>query len=79
MVTQMRALQPALPRGARVLFVEDPFPATEWTPYFVMKLVWHDDSLVVDRMKMMKPPPNNWAGYGYVFTYEEGAYSRLKP
>ncbi|MES1262455.1 MAG: hypothetical protein ABUS49_12030, partial [Acidobacteriota bacterium] len=79
MVTQMRGLQPVLPRGARMLFVEDSFTNEEWTPYFVMKLAWHDDSLVVDRIKMMRRAPADWNDYGYVFTYDHDAYRQLKP
>src|SRR5205823_7538425 len=55
MATQMRSLQPTLPRGARLLFLEDSFPTSEWTPYFVMKLAWHDDTMTVDRVKMLAP------------------------
>jgi hypothetical protein len=76
---QMRALHWALPRGAATLFVEDPFTTGEWTPYFVMKLLYRDDSLTVDRIKMMNPKPSGWSGYQYVFTFEGGKYRQLKP
>jgi hypothetical protein len=79
MATQMRALQPSLPRGARMLFIEDAFTNQEWTPYFIMKLAWHDDSLVVDRTKMMDGKTPDWNDYQYVFTYERGLYKQLKP
>ncbi len=79
MATEMRALQPGFPRGAKMLFVDDPFGADEWTPYFVMKLAWHDREMVVDRVKMMPGPPGDWKGYGYVFTFRDGHYRRLYP
>jgi len=79
MASQMRVLHPAFPRGARVLFVEDAFGTDEWTPYFVVKLLYDDDTLVVDRIKMMDRKPADWAAYQYVFTYERGAWRQLKP
>lgn len=77
MVTEMRALQPDFPAGARMLFADDPFGTDEWTPYFVMKLAWHDKNMVVDRVKMMSGPPASWDGYQYVFTFSQGRYQRL--
>jgi len=79
MVVQMRGLEPVLPRGARLLFVEDAFTTEEWTPYFIMKLAWHDDTLVIDRNKMMRTPATDWRDYQYVFSYDRGAYRQLKP
>jgi hypothetical protein len=79
MVTQMKALQPAFPPHTKILFVEDAFPTSEWTPYFIMKLAWNDESLVVDRLKMMTRKPADWSHYSYVFTFEGGTYRQLKP
>jgi hypothetical protein len=44
-----------------------------------MKLLYRDDTLTADRIKMMdnKSPDRN--AYQYVFTYESGHYRRLKP
>ena len=78
MTTQMRDLQPVLPKGARLLFLDDSYPAGEWTPWFLMKLAWHDDTLVIDRLKMMDQKPADWNAYLHVFTFEHGIYSRLK-
>jgi hypothetical protein len=79
MASQMKAIDPTLPKGARCLFLNDPFSTDEWTPYFVMKLLYQDDTLVPDRIRMMEnktPDPN---AYQYVFTYENAKYQRLKP
>jgi hypothetical protein len=76
---QMRALHPAFPAKARMLFVDDAFPATEWTPLFMVQLLYDDPSLTVDRLKMMTAKPANWDGYEYVFTYEGKQYRQLKP
>ncbi len=79
MAREVAALEPALPQGARCLFVNDPFPTDEWTPYFIMKLLYRDDTLVPDRVKMMDRKPADWSGYQYVFTFEDGKYRLLKP
>jgi hypothetical protein len=79
MVDQMRVLEPRLPAGARLLFLEDAFGTDEWTPYFIVKLLYHDDSLVPDRIKMMDQKPADWSSYQFVFTFEHGRYIRLKP
>jgi hypothetical protein len=53
MAREIPLLEPHLPKGARCLFVDDPFSTDEWTPYFIMKLLYRDDTLVPDRVKMM--------------------------
>lgn len=73
---QMRGLAPQLPAGAKVLFLNDPFGADEWTPYFEMKLLYRDDSLTVDRIKLMSGKAVDRAAYGWVFGYRDGRYSR---
>jgi hypothetical protein len=62
-----------------MLFVEDAFTNEEWTPYFIMKLARNDDTLVVDRTKMMEGKKPDWNDYRYVFTYDRGIYKQLKP
>ena len=79
MADRMRALHPSLPKGAKTLFLEDPFETDEWTPYFIMKLLYHDGSMTVDRIKMLDSTPPDWTAYQYVFTYEDGKYRQLKP
>jgi hypothetical protein len=79
MAREISALEPDLPTGARCLFLDDAFSTDEWTPYFIMKLLYEDDTLVPDRVKMMAIKPADWSGYRYVFTYEGGKYRLLKP
>jgi hypothetical protein len=79
MVDQMRGLEARLPRGARLLFVQDAFGTDEWTPYFIVKLMYRDDTLEPDRIKMMDKKPADWNGYQYVFGFENGRYCVLKP
>ena len=79
MADQMRALHPMLPKGAAVLFLEDPFGTDEWTPYFIMKLLYRDDTLRVDRVKMMIPKPAARNAYQFVFAYSNGRYTSASP
>ena len=72
------ALAPQLRVGTRCLFLNDAFSTEEWTPYFIMKLFYRDDTLVADRAKMMTTQPSP-GDYQFVFTYENGQYRRLKP
>jgi hypothetical protein len=79
MADQMLALHSAFPSKAHILFVDDSFPNTEWTPVFIVELLYRDPGLTVDRMKMMTARPANWDDYQYVFTYEGTKYRQLKP
>jgi hypothetical protein len=79
MVDEMTTIQPRLPKGARCLFLEDAFGTDEWTPYFIMKLMYADDTLVADRVKMMDNRKPDLNSYRYVFTFADGHYRRLKP
>jgi len=79
MALEIPALEPTLPKGARCLFLKDPFSSEEWTPYFIMKLFYRDDTLVPDRIKMMDNKQPDLNDYQYVFTFENAKYQRLKP
>ena len=59
-------LQEPLPRGARVLFLHDRFPAGEsWWPLFVTRVLYRDPDLWVDRLTMLKNPPDATALAAY--------------
>jgi NADH:ubiquinone oxidoreductase subunit K len=79
MAGQMRGLVPQLPKGARVLFLQDGFSTGEWTPYFIVKLLYRDDTLTPDRIKMMDKKPADWNSYQYVFGFDDGRYRLMKP
>lgn len=79
MVDDVKALEPHLPKGARCLFLKDAFGTDEWTPWFIMKLLYRDDTLTADRVKMMDNKTPDWNNYQYVFTFENGQYRLLKP
>jgi hypothetical protein len=79
LVDRMRALEPRLPRATHLLFLDDAFGTDEWTPYFVVKLLYRDDMLLVDRIKMMDQKPLDWGDYQYVLDYGDGQYWLVKP
>jgi hypothetical protein len=55
-----------LPRGARVLFLDDPYPKDEWMLTFIFRLHYRDDEIRVDRARTMAVFPDQ-AGYDRVF------------
>jgi hypothetical protein len=65
-VESLERVLPA-PRGAKLLFVNDPEPEVH-DLVFLARLGYGDDTLLVDRMKMMKEAPD-WSRYDYVFDY----------
>jgi hypothetical protein len=59
-------LQEPLPRGARTLLLHDRFRSAEsWAPLFVARVVYRDPELWVDRLTMLKRPPDEAALAGY--------------
>jgi hypothetical protein len=52
MAEQLPAMHRTFPRGTRILFQEDEFTTGEWTPMFVMRLLYRDRNLVVDGILM---------------------------
>jgi len=79
MADRMLALEPAFPKGARILFLDDPFGTDEWTPWFIVKLLYRDDTLTVDRIKMMDRKPGEWSNWQYVFAFRNNRYTLVKP
>ena len=69
---EMIALKPRLPRGARVLFVDDPFARDDYFLLFLTRLLYRDMSITVDRT----PPGQGFATghdcYDAVFTFQDG-------
>lgn len=64
---ELRACVPRLAPGARIRFVADPFPQWEWNSLFLVRLVYGDMTLDVDRPGRIRNPG---AGYAAVFTWE---------
>lgn len=71
---QMKAALPALAPKSRLLFLDDPFATDEWTPLFLVRLLYRDAWMVVDRVKTMPNPPTpaEIGSYDVVFSYQDG-------
>lgn len=69
---EVKALLPSLPKGARVLFLHDPFGTDNWTPVFILTLMYGDKTLTVDRVKMLASPPTREEveRYDVLFDYD---------
>jgi hypothetical protein len=87
MADQLRRMHPALPADARVLFLEDGFTTGEWTPLFIVRLLYRNPAMTVDRVKLKTDRPAGWDQhttadkdhYDYVFTYDGGRYQQVPP
>ena len=71
---QLPRLHPTLPKGARILVVQDPFGEFNWASRFIAGLVYRDPYLPVDRLPSMqkKPDAAEIAKYSIRLTYEDG-------
>ena len=71
---QLPRLHPTLPKGARILVVQDPFGEFNWASQFIARLVYRDPYLPVDRLPSMqkKPDAAEIAKYSIRLTYEDG-------
>jgi hypothetical protein len=48
----LTARYPSMPRGARILFLDDPYPKDEWMLTFIFRLFYRDNQIRVDRAKV---------------------------
>jgi hypothetical protein len=70
---QLSARYPALPHGARLLFLSDPYPANDYFLYFVFALHYRDKDIRVDRVKVnpaLAEAPAR-AQYDHVFVLDQ--------
>jgi hypothetical protein len=87
MASQLATKHPTLPRGSRILFLEDGFTTEEWTPLFILRLMYEDPAMVVDRLKQDAKHPQGWeqytsgdrVHYDHVFMYLAGRYVEVPP
>jgi hypothetical protein len=87
MSDQLLAMHPSFPPHTRVLFLEDGFTTGEWTPLFIVRLLYRDPKMIVDRVKEKTDRPPGWdqhtspdrVHYDFVFTYEGGRYRQVQP
>jgi len=67
--TELLALRPSLPKGARVLYLDDPLPKDGYTLLFLTRLLYHDMSIAVERAPQ-SPTPRG--GFDAIFIFRDG-------
>jgi hypothetical protein len=69
-----------LPPGARVLFLDDPYPSEEWMLTFIFRLNYRDDRIQVDRVRSMgaTPDPLALAAYNQVFRLDAAGLTLVR-
>lgn len=79
---QFRKEYPSLPPKSRLLFVSDKFPAEAWDLMFTTRLLYHDKTIVTDRLQGLpaqRPNPAYPFVYDHIFSGETGRYLELDP
>jgi len=78
---QIHRLLPQLPANGRILFLDDPFPADDWTLPTLIRLSYGDRTIHVDRVKRMSPRPDlhEIRSYSVVLTYQRDRLVRIDP
>ncbi len=66
---EMLAFRPTLPRGARVLFIGDPFPKNDYSLVFLLRLLYGDMSIRVERQTVGQAQVDG--RYNVVFRFRE--------
>jgi hypothetical protein len=71
---QLDLLQPAMPKGSRVLFARDPFPDNDWASTFLVYLYSRDPSLQAIPVKewMKQTDQRQFVDFDVVLSYEDG-------
>ncbi len=72
LIQNLKAMELPIKPGGRLLLLRDAFGTDEWTPFFIVRLFYHDPSLTVDRVKMKQPvtPPEETPPYDFVLDYD---------
>ncbi|HVW07237.1 MAG TPA: hypothetical protein VHC90_01570, partial [Bryobacteraceae bacterium] len=76
---QFLSMDASFPPGSRLLLLHDPYPSDGWTPYFIIKLLYHEKRLRIDRPKMMEGRPVDPTWYQYIFDYDNGRFRQVLP
>jgi hypothetical protein len=83
MTKQIQGMHHRFPRGVRMLFLEDGIGWGEWTPTFIMRVLYDDPTMIVDRLKQRTADkPAGWVQYSsedhvhydYVFSFNGQDY-----
>jgi hypothetical protein len=73
-IAQLTLLHHEIPKGSRILFLKDPFEGRVWDSTFLLRLVYRDNSLVVERQESGKDPGQ----YDDIWTFENGKLVEVK-
>jgi hypothetical protein len=73
MIQDLSRLRPSIRPGARVLYVDDPFPKSSFTLLFTTALFYRDLSVTVDRASDPRP------GYDAIFAFRDRRLVPLIP
>jgi hypothetical protein len=65
----LSGLLPVLRRGARILFVDDPFPKDSYFLLFTTRLFYRDMTLDIERTQTQSAPPSEYSPYDVVFEF----------
>jgi hypothetical protein len=79
MSRDLQQLQPSLPRGSKLYFANDPFPADEWGLLFLVRLLYHDMTLDVGRAKPGAVLAAGPIHYQAAFDYRDGHFVAIPP
>ena len=67
---------PSLRRGARVLFIDDPFPRDSYMLVFATRLLYRDHSIEVERSQFV--PLSDYARYDGVYAFRDGRLTTIR-
>ena len=78
-VERLRRLHPTLPKGAKLLFLNEPFETdAEWQLRGLLQLAYQDHDLDVQILPRMSSQPDP-TGFDYIFRYTGASVVQVKP
>src|ERR1051326_3880591 len=70
---QIRSLCPTLPKGTRILFLDDRFDTDEYTLLIFLRLYYKDIEIIADRAKVTPELAQQQSSYDKVFSLKDGS------
>jgi len=77
-VERVRRLHPTLPKGAKLLFLNEPFETEGWKLGGLLQLAYEDRNLDVQILPRLNPQPDP-LGFDYIFRYTDVSIVQIKP
>jgi hypothetical protein len=72
MTSELLREQPQMKPGARILFVDDPFPKDDYFLLSLTRLLYHDMTIQVTRTSVQPCPVAEYGNYDVVLLYRQG-------